>query len=56
MAGQVGGSLSKEGIYVYLELIHIVVWQKPIQHCKTIILQLNFFLKEKVELNSPKRK
>ena len=56
MAGRVEGSLSREGIYVYLELIHIVVWQKPIQHCKTIILQLNFFLKEKVELNSPKRK
>ena len=27
-----------EGIYVFLELIHIVVWQKPTQHCKTVIL------------------
>ena len=29
-----------EGIYVYLWLTHIVVWQKPTQHCKAIILQL----------------
>ena len=27
-------------ICVYLRLIHIVVQQKPTQHCKTIILQL----------------
>ena len=27
-----------EGIYVFLELIHIVVWKKPTQHCKTVIL------------------
>ena len=24
---------------VYLQLIHIVVWQKPMQHCKAIILE-----------------
>ena len=24
---------------MYLWLIHIVVWQKPTQHCKAIILQ-----------------
>ena len=28
------------GIYVDLQLIHIVVWQKPTQHCKAIILRL----------------
>ena len=28
------------GIYVYLRLIHIVLWQKPTQPCKAIILQL----------------
>ena len=27
-------------ICVYLWLIHVVVQQKPTQHCKTIILQL----------------
>ena len=29
----VGGRLKRQGI-------HIVVWPKPIQHCKEIILQL----------------
>ena len=27
--GGVGGSFMREGIYVYLWLIHVVVWQKP---------------------------
>ena len=33
--------------HVYLGLIHVDVWQKPIQHCKAIILQwkINQFLK-----------
>ena len=30
----------KEGTYEYLRLIHVDVQQKPIQHCKAIILQL----------------
>ena len=30
----------REGTYVYLWLIHDDVWQKPISHCKAIILQL----------------
>ena len=29
-----------EGTYVCLWLIHADVWQKPIQYCKAIILQL----------------
>ena len=36
----IGGRFKWEGIYIYLWLIHVVVWQKPIQHCKVIILQL----------------
>ena len=32
-----GGRLKREGTYVYLWLIH-VVWQKPTQRCKAIIL------------------
>ena len=32
--GCVGEGGSREGIYVYFWLIHIVVWQKPTQHCK----------------------
>ena len=35
----VGGKLKKERTCVYLELIHIVVWQKPTEHCKAVILQ-----------------
>ena len=41
----------EEGIYVYLWLIHVDVWQKPIQHCNTIILQLK--TKKKKKKNSP---
>jgi len=37
--GVVGGRLKKEGICVYIELIHIVLQQKLAQHCKAIILQ-----------------
>ena len=33
---QDGGDM---GIYVYIQLIHSVVQQKLIQHCKAIILQ-----------------
>ena len=35
-----GREVQDGGIYVYLWLIHVDVWQKPIQYCKTIILQL----------------
>ena len=34
-----GGRSKKEGIYVYIWLIHFVVQQKLTQHCKVIILQ-----------------
>ena len=35
-----GGWVKREGTYVYLWLIHVVVWQKTAQYYKTIILQL----------------
>ena len=39
--GWVGGREYQEGeMYAYLRVIHIVVWQKQIGHCKAIILQL----------------
>ena len=31
--GGVGGRLKREGTYVYLQLIHVVVWQQLTQHC-----------------------
>ena len=34
-----GRSHKKEGIYVRIQLIHVVVQQKLTQHCKAIILQ-----------------
>ena len=37
--GVVGGRLKREGIYVYIQLIHLVVQQKLTPHCKVIILQ-----------------
>ena len=32
--------LKTEGLYVYIQLIQVVVWQKLTQHCKEIIVQL----------------
>ena len=40
MGGGVRGRFKREGTYVYLRLTHVVIWQKPAQHCKAIILQL----------------
>lgn len=36
----IGGKFQRERIYVYLWLIHIVVWQKSTHYCKAIILHL----------------
>ena len=30
----------REGIYIYLWLIHLDVWQKLTQYCEAIVLQL----------------
>ena len=38
MGGGVGGRSEREGIYVYIQLIHFVVQQKLTQHCKATIL------------------
>ena len=37
---EMGGRFKREGIYVYLWLIHVEVWQKITKFCKAIILQL----------------
>ena len=40
--------VKKEGIYVYLQMIYVVVQQKPTQHYKATILQLKIlFFKKK---------
>jgi len=40
MGWEVGERFKKERTYVYPWLIHVVVWQKPTQHCKVVILQV----------------
>ena len=40
MGRELGGRFKREGIYVYLWVIQVDVWQKPTQYYKAIILQL----------------
>ena len=47
MGWEVEGRFKREGTYVYLWLIHVDIWQKPIQYCKAIILQFKINLKNK---------
>ena len=51
-----GREVQNEGTYVYLWLIHVDVWQKPIQYCKAIVLQLKInkliFKERKARLKS----
>ena len=47
MGSEVGERFMKEGMYVYLWLIHVDIWQKPTQYCKAIILQLKINLRKK---------
>lgn len=35
-----GREAQREGMYICIRLVHAAVWQKPAQHCKTVILQL----------------
>ena len=39
-------SSGMEETHLYLWSIHIDIWQKPLQYCKVIILQLNEYLKK----------
>ena len=48
MGHGVGEKARREGIYVYIQLIHFSVQKKLTQHCKAIIPQ--FFLKRGVIL------
>ena len=35
-----GGRVKREGTYVYIWLIHVDVWKKPVPYCKAIIPQI----------------
>ena len=39
MGSEREGGLRGDGIYVYVELVHVVVQQKLTQHCKAVIRQ-----------------
>ena len=43
----VGGRFKREGTCVCLWQMHVDVWQKSMQHCKAIILQLKINLEKK---------
>ena len=45
----------KGEIHIYLQLIHLVVWQKPTLHCKAITLQFkkSITLKKEVSFKEP---
>ena len=45
-----GRRFKREGIYVYLWVIHVEVWQKTSKLCKAIILQLKNILKKEVQI------
>ena len=36
---EMGWRFKREGTYVYLWLVHVVVWWKPTKFCTAIILQ-----------------
>ena len=40
MGREIGGRLKRQGIYAYLWLIHVEVFQKTTKFCKAIILRL----------------
>ena len=53
MRREVGGRFKREGTFVYLQPIHVDVWQKPTQFCKAMIPQLK---KKKKKSSGPYRK
>jgi len=44
MEWRVGRRFKRERTYVYLWQTHVDIWQKPMQYCKAIILQLKIGL------------
>ena len=47
------GSFKREGIYVYISLIHFIVQQKLAQYCKAIIFQWVFIGRTDAEAETP---
>ena len=57
MRCEMEGEFRREGTYIYLWLIPIDVWQKPMQYCKATNFQLkkNFFKVKSESNNTLKR-
>ena len=53
--GVSGRNAQEGGVYVYTELIHVVVQQKLTQNCRAIILQLKNKLKNRCYRNRKKK-
>ena len=53
-SGGVRRRFKREGIEVYLWLIHVDIWQKPTWFCKAIILQLKIIFKKKKQIKNNK--
>lgn len=49
--GGVGCAGGRGGIHIYLRLIQVVVWRKPTQYCKAIILQSKTKFKKERYIN-----
>ena len=59
MGKEMGGRFKRKGIYVYLWLIHVEVWQKTIKFYKETILQkisLKMVFKEKKNTGARKNR
>ena len=52
MGWEVGGRFEREGIYVYVWLIHVDVQQKPTQYCKATTLQFKINKKSLVQMRN----
>ena len=52
MGKEVGGRFKTEGAYIYLWLIHVDIWQRPIQYRKATIPQLKINFKKEKENNT----
>lgn len=57
MEWRVGRRFKRERTYVYLWQTHVDIWQKPMQYCKAIILQLKILnFKKRTKENASERR
>ena len=52
---EAGGRFKREGVKVHLRMIHVDIWQKTTQYCKTIILRLKTSFKKEVRRDKWKK-